>query len=156
MSKKGYSLLSGFLGVILLTVVDQFTKYLAFTRLRGQENWILIPGVFELEYVENRENPIMNMAFVEARANDLDICGERGIWGAFDRYELDALILPGVTAQGIPATAGNPIISIPCGISESGAPVGLNLVGRIMDDYELLKIAAACERVLPKRPIPKV
>ena len=54
MSKKGYSLLSGFLGVILLTVVDQFTKYLAFTRLRGQENWILIPGVFELEYVENR------------------------------------------------------------------------------------------------------
>ena len=54
MSKKGYSLLSGFLGVLLLTVVDQFTKYLAFTRLRGQENWILIPGVFELEYVENR------------------------------------------------------------------------------------------------------
>lgn len=109
-----------------------------------------------LEYVENREDPIMNMAFVEARANDLDICGERGIWGAMDRYELDALILPGVTAQGIPATAGNPIISIPCGISESGAPVGLNLVGRIMDDHELLKIAAACERVLPKRPIPKV
>ena len=109
-----------------------------------------------LEYVENREDPIMNMAFVEARANDLDICGERGIWGALDRYELDALILPGVTAQGIPATAGNPIISIPCGISESGAPVGLNLVGRIMDDHELLKIAAACERVLPKRPIPKV
>ena len=109
-----------------------------------------------LEYVENREDPIMNMAFVEARANDLDICGERGIWGAMDRYELDALILPGVTAQGIPATAGNPIISIPCGISESDAPVGLNLVGRIMDDHELLKIAAACERVLPKRPIPKV
>ncbi|MCI5792178.1 MAG: amidase family protein [Lachnospiraceae bacterium] len=109
-----------------------------------------------LEYVENRENPIMNMAFVDARANDLDICGERGIWGAFDRYEIDALILPGVTAQGIPATAGNPIISIPCGISESGAPVGLNLVGRIMDDHELLKIAAACERVLPKRPIPEV
>ena len=109
-----------------------------------------------LEYVENREDPIMNMAFVEARANDLDICGERGIWGAMDRYELDALILPGVTAQGIPATVGNPIISIPCGISESDAPVGLNLVGRIMDDHELLKIAAACEKVLPKRPIPKV
>lgn len=109
-----------------------------------------------LEYVENREDPIMNMAFAEARANDIDICGERGIWGAMDRYELDALILPGVTAQGIPATAGNPIISIPCGISESGAPVGLNLVGRIMDDHELLKIAAACERVLPKRPIPEM
>ncbi len=123
----------------------------------NKENPEAIPiGQDYLDYVENRENPIMNMAFVDARENDLDICGERGIWGALDRYELDALILPGVTAQGIPATAGNPIISIPCGISESGAPVGLNLVGRIMDDHELLKIAAACERVLPKRPIPKV
>ncbi|MDY3919385.1 MAG: signal peptidase II [Candidatus Limivivens sp.] len=54
MSKKGLSALSGMLAVILLTVIDQFTKYLAFTRLRGQASVMLIPGVFELEYVENR------------------------------------------------------------------------------------------------------
>ncbi|MDO5422801.1 MAG: signal peptidase II [Eubacteriales bacterium] len=54
MSKKGLSALSGVLSVVLLTLADQFTKYLAFTRLRGQASVVLISGVFELEYVENR------------------------------------------------------------------------------------------------------
>lgn len=107
-----------------------------------------------LEYTDNRENPIMNMAFIESRKIDLDICRDRGIDRALNDYKLDALILPGVAAQGVPATSGNPIISIPAGISESGAPVGLNLTGKVMNDRELLMTAAACERVLPKRPVP--
>lgn len=132
---------------------NSLTELIAWNR----EHPEVIPiGQDYLEYVDDREAPIMNMAFIEARVNDLDICGRRGIWGAMDKYGLDALILPGVEAQGIPATAGNPVISIPAGISVSGAPVGLNLTGRIMADHELLKIAAACERVLPKRPVPKM
>lgn len=37
-----------------LTVLDQITKLLAVRYLKGQANLILIPGVFELEYLENR------------------------------------------------------------------------------------------------------
>ena len=40
--------------VILLTVFDQFTKWLAVTRLRGNEAFVIIPKVFELRYLENR------------------------------------------------------------------------------------------------------
>ncbi len=36
-----------------LTLLDQLTKLLAVRYLKGQENLVLIPGVFELEYLEN-------------------------------------------------------------------------------------------------------
>lgn len=44
----------GLAGVILLTALDQLTKYLAVIHLAGKEAFVLIPGVFELRYLENR------------------------------------------------------------------------------------------------------
>lgn len=38
----------------LLICFDQFTKYLALTKLKGEEAIILIQGVLELDYLENR------------------------------------------------------------------------------------------------------
>ena len=101
-------------------------------------------------------DPVTTPEFVRARMNDLDICGTRGVWGAFENYGLDVLILPGLAAQGIAATAGNPTITIPAGYSEATGPVGITLVGELMGDCELLRIASACEKVLPPRPIPKL
>ncbi len=97
--------------------------------------------------------PLQEMTFVKSRMNDLEICGERGVWGAMEKYGLDALILPGLDAQGIAATAGNPTITIPAGFSKQTGPVGITLVGELMGDRELLRIARACEKVLPKRPV---
>ena len=42
------------LTVIILTAIDQITKCLAVSHLKGQPNLVIIPGVFELEYLENR------------------------------------------------------------------------------------------------------
>ena len=39
--------------VLVLTGIDQWTKYLAILHLKGQENIVLWSGVFELEYREN-------------------------------------------------------------------------------------------------------
>lgn len=44
----------GLAGVIILTCLDQFTKHLAVTHLKNQPSLELIPGVFELTYLENR------------------------------------------------------------------------------------------------------
>ena len=41
-------------GLIAATFLDQFTKKLAVDRLMGNPPIVLIPGVFELRYVENR------------------------------------------------------------------------------------------------------
>ena len=43
---------------------------------------------------------------------------------------------------------GCPAISIPCGFSKAGLPVGLQLVGKPYSEAELLKTAAWCESVL--------
>jgi amidase len=40
---------------------------------------------------------------------------------------------------------GHPAISIPAGSTESGLPVGLQLVGRHLEERRLLEVAAAFE-----------
>lgn len=44
----------GLLGILFLTALDQWTKHLAVVHLKGQKSIELIPGVFELQYLENR------------------------------------------------------------------------------------------------------
>ena len=46
--------LAGFGAVILLTLLDQWSKALAVLHLKGQEPLVLWEGVFELNYLENR------------------------------------------------------------------------------------------------------
>ncbi|MGH3088144.1 MAG: amidase [Rubrobacteraceae bacterium] len=46
-----------------------------------------------------------------------------------------------VTATGLPA------ISVPCGFTGDGLPVGLQIVGRMRDEFGVLQIARAFERV---------
>ncbi len=45
--------------------------------------------------------------------------------------------------------AGLPGVSIPCGLTGSGLPIGLQLTGRMLDESTILRAAAALERVLP-------
>lgn len=46
------------------------------------------------------------------------------------------------------SVAGCPAISIPCGRSENGLPIGLQLIGKPYGEAELLRTAAWCEAVL--------
>ena len=41
---------------------------------------------------------------------------------------------------------GLPALSIPCGFTKNGLPVGLQLVGRSFDEAMLLRIGAAFQR----------
>ena len=43
---------------------------------------------------------------------------------------------------------GHPAVSIPCGTTPDGLPVGLQLVGRRHQTDQLLAVAEACEAVL--------
>ncbi|WP_219996170.1 amidase [Nocardioides humi] len=45
--------------------------------------------------------------------------------------------------------AGNPCASIPCGWSEEGLPVGLQIVGNHLDDRLVLQVSRAFERARP-------
>ncbi len=52
--KRSIMLLVDLVIVVLLVGLDQFTKHLAINRLKGQEAYVLIDGVLELQYLENR------------------------------------------------------------------------------------------------------
>jgi aspartyl-tRNA(Asn)/glutamyl-tRNA(Gln) amidotransferase subunit A len=44
---------------------------------------------------------------------------------------------------------GSPAISVPCGFSTEGLPIGLQIAGRAWDEATILRIAAAYERATP-------
>lgn len=48
------SYLYAFVWIAALVAADQFTKRLAVANLKDQDPFVLIPGVFELQYLENR------------------------------------------------------------------------------------------------------
>lgn len=52
--RTGRYVLGGLAGAALLVLLDQWTKYLAVTHLAGKEDIVIIPGVFQLQYLENR------------------------------------------------------------------------------------------------------
>lgn len=52
--KKQISMLRGSIGLLLLIVLDQLSKYLAYTALKDKDPVVLIPGVFEFHYLENQ------------------------------------------------------------------------------------------------------
>lgn len=54
MDKKKNSCIIGVISIVFLLALDQFTKYLASTYLKGGNSIILIKGVFQLHYLENR------------------------------------------------------------------------------------------------------
>ncbi|WP_251387058.1 signal peptidase II [Mediterraneibacter agrestimuris] len=48
------SYLYAFVWIVVLVAADQFTKWLAVVNLKNQDSFILIPDIFELQYLENR------------------------------------------------------------------------------------------------------
>jgi amidase len=53
------------------------------------------------------------------------------------------------------STVGNPAISVPCGFSSSGLPIGLQIVGRLHDEWGVLQMAYAFEQatnIAKRRP----
>ena len=52
--KKSVMLIIDALILAVFLFLDQFTKYLAIARLKGQKAFVLIDGVLELQYLENR------------------------------------------------------------------------------------------------------
>ena len=44
---------------------------------------------------------------------------------------------------------GNPAASVPCGFTDDGLPIGLQIVGRMHEDQAVLQAVAAFERIAP-------
>lgn len=83
--KRGRILLFSYLGVIAGIFLDQITKYLAYTKLKGRDAFVIIPNVFELRYLENQSaafsfdpvsllNKIFHFAYFDAHPDAFLAC----------------------------------------------------------------------------------
>lgn len=54
------------------------------------------------------------------------------------------------------SVAGIPGLSIPCGVTASGLPVGMEIDGRYADDRHLLAVGAAIAPLMPETPRPPI
>lgn len=85
----------------------------------------------------------------------------------FSAYDLDVIAYPTITRTPvftgepqlgsncrISANSGLPALSMPAGFTDSGLPVGLELLGRFMQDPELLAIAQPYEMAMRTRQAP--
>jgi len=75
------------------------------------------------------------------------LIGQEAIHFGDKDYSTRALLL---LANRPANLAGVPAISIPCGFTPAGLPVGLQFIGAVADEHLLLQIAAAFERAHPQ------
>jgi amidase len=47
------------------------------------------------------------------------------------------------------SVTGHPAISVPCGFTTEGLPVGVQIIGRHQDDWGVLQLAHAFEKANP-------
>ena len=88
------------------------------------------------------------------RARDLRLCREEGIDHTLRSHDLDAIVVPMDHAAKLTGKAGYPAVSVPCGFTRDGAPVGLTFVGTAWSEAKLIALAFAFEHVTAARRPP--
>jgi aspartyl-tRNA(Asn)/glutamyl-tRNA(Gln) amidotransferase subunit A len=102
---------------------------------------------FQQLHLSIAESAVDAIAF-PATSIEAPLIGQDTIRLAAHDYPTRALLL----RQNRPANlAGVPAISLPCGFSRSGLPVGLQLMGSASSETALLRIAHAFERAHPQK-----
>lgn len=88
------------------------------------------------------------------RARDLRLCRQEGIDRTLIQFHLDALVVPMDHAAKLTGKAGYPAVSVPCGYTPEGAPVGLTFIGAAWSEPRLIGIAHAFETISGARRPP--
>jgi amidase len=94
-------------------------------------------------------------AYLAARSLCLRLSRTEGIDAALGRDQLAAIVAPGCSLACIPAAvAGYPILSLPCGRTAQGLPVGLWMYGGFLQEPRLLALAYDLEGEIHARVTP--
>ena len=128
-------------------------------------------------YIERRlkraiENPqTEDSACADLYTEPRNIALREAVIAAMDAYELDAIIYPtwanaprkigdmqspaGDNSQLIPPHTGLPAMTVPMGFTYGHLPAGLQIVGRLFGEGELIRIAYAYEQATGHRRPPE-
>lgn len=92
--------------------------------------------------------------YIRLRAQDDYLSREKGIDYVLGKYELDALVYPGIGCTTLAARSGYPAITVPIGVTQESRPVAITLTAKAWSEPLLLAMAYAFERATSFRKPP--
>jgi aspartyl-tRNA(Asn)/glutamyl-tRNA(Gln) amidotransferase subunit A len=103
--------------------------------LSGMDNFASLMGAFSQDYdaIVTPTMPILPFDAGERRPEGFDVIN----W-----YELEYFLYPF-------SLSGQPAISVPCSLSLSRLPIGMQIVGRRMGDVSLMSVVGAFQSLIP-------
>ena len=115
--------------------------------------FVLSAGYYDAYYLKAQRVRTLVRRDFEAVFRDVDvICSPTSPTPAFRLGEKadDPLAMYLSDVYTLPASlAGVPAMSVPCGATAAGLPVGLQIVARPLDEATMLAVAASCEAAFP-------
>jgi amidase len=115
-----------------------------------------IPYGQSLLLAANKTMGLDDPDYVADRRRDIALSRTAGIDAALAMSGADVLIAPMGSAAKCTGKAGAPAIAIPAGLDSSGTPFGVVLFTSVGNDRRLIAIAAAVERVIGDRCMPRL
>ena len=103
---------------------------------------------------EETSGSLTEQAYIDALEFDLYHSTEQGMDYAFEKNQLDVIIIPSDEGSHISAKAGYPTITVPVGYTQEGEPVGISFAGTAFSEPALIEIAYAFEQITGHRKPP--
>jgi amidase len=113
-----------------------------------------IPYGQSLLEAANATDGILAAQYVIDRRRDIALSVAGGIAGALACGAVDVLLSPMTAAAKCTGKAGAPVVALPAGSDRTGQPFGVSVYGIPGGDRQLLRIAAAMERITCERLLP--
>ncbi len=134
--------------------VKTMADVVAFNRKHGEK---VVPyGMDLLEAAEATAGDWSEPEYHFDRARDIRLSREEGIDACLEAHQLDAILCPMDRGAKLTGKAGYPAVSLPCGFTKGGLPVGISFIGTAWSEPTLIKIAYGAEQALKARRKPKL
>ena len=127
------------------SVADVVEYNLADTLVRIPYGQARFDGIGETELTEEE---------LVALREQLRVAGANVLEDAMKTQELDVILSINNWDAAIAAVAKYPCLTIPMGYTEDGAPIGLTMIARPMEEEKLLQLGYAFEQLTKSRKIP--
>jgi amidase len=110
-----------------------------------------IPYGQSLLEAANAADGILFPQYLADRRRDMALSAAGGITGALACGSVDMLLSPMSAAAKCTGKAGAPVVALPAGCDRTGQPFGVTLYAMPGGDRQLLRLAAAVERIISER-----
>jgi amidase len=146
--------IAGYLAGLQHTSMRSLADLIAFNRANCAVEMKYF-GQEAFEIAEQTSGDLTDPVYLAARAECVRLSRTEGIDAALAGGQLDAIVAPSSSLASAPAAvAGYPSLSVPCGLTAQGLPVGIWMYGGFLQEPKLLALAYDLEQEIQARVVP--